>query len=98
MTLSRRSFMRLSAAAAMGAAAGSATSITRKVQSKTSNNAAPAIKTAGIRLIPIDGGKYKVWTKKIGKGKVKVLTLHGGPGFTHEYLESFEDFLPQRGI
>src|SRR5260221_13222696 len=27
-----------------------------------------------------------------------MLTLHGGPGVTHEYLECFEDFLPQQGI
>lgn len=58
----------------------------------------PEVKTAGIRLIPIAGGKYKVWTKKVGAGKIKVLTLHGGPGFTHEYFECFEDFLPQAGI
>ncbi|MGH9365035.1 MAG: proline iminopeptidase-family hydrolase, partial [Thermoanaerobaculia bacterium] len=25
-------------------------------------------------------------------------TLHGGPGFGHEYFECFEDFLPQHGI
>src|SRR5262249_46900126 len=43
----------------------------------------PEVKTGGVRLIPIDGGKYKVWTKKLGAGKIKVLTLHGGPGFTH---------------
>ena len=43
-------------------------------------------------------GKYKVWTKKLGAGKIKVLTLHGGPGITHEYFECFEDFLPQAGI
>ena len=98
MTLSRRSFMRLSAAAAIGAAAGSASSVSRRQQPRTATGGAPEIKTAGIRLIPIDGGKYKVWTKKIGKGKVKVLTLHGGPGFTHEYFECFEDFLPQHGI
>ena len=49
-------------------------------------------------MIPIDGGKYRVWTKKIGSGKIKMLTLHGGPGFTHEYLECMEDFLPQAGI
>jgi proline iminopeptidase len=61
--------------------------------------AAPSkgIKTAGIRLVPVDG-KYKVWTKKLGAGKIKVLTLHGGPGITHEYFECFEDFLPQAGI
>jgi proline-specific peptidase len=27
-----------------------------------------------------------------------VLLLHGGPGFSHEYLEAFESFLPQAGI
>ena len=26
------------------------------------------------------------------------MTLHGGPGATHEYLECFEDFLPQLGV
>ena len=48
-------------------------------------------------MIDVDG-KYKVWTKKVGSGKIKVLTLHGGPGCTHEYLECFEDFLPQQGV
>jgi proline iminopeptidase len=56
------------------------------------------IRIAGIRMLPVMGGKYKVWTKKIGSGPVKVLLLHGGPGFSHEYLEAFESFLPQAGI
>jgi proline iminopeptidase len=57
------------------------------------------IKTGGVKLISIDGGKYKVWTKRIGNNpKMKVLLLHGGPGCTHEYFESFESFLPQEGI
>src|SRR6266478_3533843 len=56
------------------------------------------IRVAGIRMLPVAGGKYKVWTKKIGSGPLKVLLLHGGPGFTHEYLEAFESFLPQAGI
>ncbi len=56
------------------------------------------IRTAGIRLAPVVGGRYKVWTKKIGSGPVKVLFLHGGPGFSHEYLEAMESFLPQAGI
>jgi proline iminopeptidase len=55
------------------------------------------LKTGGSRMITIDG-KYRVWTKRVGSGKIKVLTLHGGPGFTHEYLECFEDFLPKEGI
>lgn len=58
----------------------------------------PGIRTAGIRMIPVMNGKYKVWTKKLGKGPIKVLVLHGGPGFSHEYLESLESFLPQAGI
>jgi proline iminopeptidase len=56
------------------------------------------IRTAGIRMLPVVGGKYKVWTKKIGRGKVKVLLLHGGPGVPHDYLEAMESFLPQAGI
>ena len=62
----------------------------------------PGIRVAGIRMIPVMGGKYKVWTKHFGpasgKASVKVLLLHGGPGFSHEYLEAFESFLPQAGI
>ncbi|TWI65405.1 proline iminopeptidase [Pseudoduganella lurida] len=58
----------------------------------------PGIRTAGVRLVPVVNGKYKVWTKKVGSGPVKVLLLHGGPGFTHEYLEAMEAFLPQAGI
>ena len=58
----------------------------------------PGIRTAGIRMVPVAAGKYKVWTKKLGAGSVKVLLLHGGPGFSHEYLEAFESFLPQAGI
>lgn len=56
------------------------------------------VKTGGSRMIPINGGKYNVWTKRLGESRIKVLTLHGGPGFNHVYLECFEDFLPQAGI
>ncbi|MBK7527637.1 MAG: proline iminopeptidase-family hydrolase [Sphingobacteriales bacterium] len=55
------------------------------------------IKTGGSKMIQVDG-KYNVWTKKVGDGKIKVLLLHGGPGFTHDYFECFEDFLPKEGI
>ncbi|MCJ1453062.1 hypothetical protein MMC28_003407 [Mycoblastus sanguinarius] len=58
----------------------------------------PGIRTAGIRMLPVLNGKYKVWTKKIGSGATKVLLLHGGPGFNHEYFECFEDFLPPAGF
>jgi len=55
------------------------------------------VQTGGIKMITV-AGKYKVWTKKIGDGKIKVLLLHGGPGFSHDYFECFESFLPKDGI
>ncbi|MFZ4520063.1 MAG: proline iminopeptidase-family hydrolase [Bacteroidales bacterium] len=55
------------------------------------------VKTGGVKMILVDG-KYHVWTKKVGEGKIKVLLLHGGPGFSHDYFECFEDFLPKEGI
>jgi proline iminopeptidase len=58
----------------------------------------PGIRVAGIRMIPVMGGRFKVWTKKMGSGPLKVLLLHGGPGFTHQYLEAMESFLPEAGI
>ena len=55
--------------------------------------------TGGIKMIPIHGGKYKVWTKRVGNNPaIKVLLLHGGPSATHEYFESFDSFLPKEGI
>ena len=59
------------------------------------------IQTGGVKLISISTpkGNFKVWTKRIGNNpKIKVLLLHGGPGCTHEYFESFESFLPAEGI
>jgi proline iminopeptidase len=52
---------------------------------------------AGIRMIPVAGGKYRVWTQRVGNGGLKVLALHGGPGMTHEYLVCLQDFLPTAG-
>ena len=55
-----------------------------------------------VRMIPIDGpnrkNEFKVWTKRVGSGPIKMLLLHGGPGCSHEYFESFEAFLPQHGV
>jgi len=56
------------------------------------------VRTGGTRMVPVQGGKYNVWTKRLGESETKVLALHGGPGFNHVYLECFEDFLPQAGI
>ncbi len=57
--------------------------------------------TGGVKIIPINTpkGSFNVWTKTIGKNPQKrVLLLHGGPGCTHEYFESFESFLPKEDI
>ncbi len=97
MTLSRRKFVSLSAAAALGSAGGVAALSAAAPPTAAKASRPPEVKTGGIRLIPVDG-QYHVWTKKVGSGKVKVLTLHGGPGFGHEYFECFEDFLPRHGI
>lgn len=59
------------------------------------------VQTAGIKMIPVTTpvGTFKVWTKTIGNNpRIKVLLLHGGPAFTHEYLECFESFFPQQGF
>ena len=59
------------------------------------------VKTGGIQMVTIETpkGKFKVWTKRFGNNPTKkVLLLHGGPGGTHEFFESFESYLPQEGI
>jgi proline iminopeptidase len=57
--------------------------------------------SGGVQMIPIetDKGTFKVWTKRVGNNpKIKVLLLHGGPGATHEYFESFDSYFPSAGI
>jgi len=57
--------------------------------------------SGGVKMIPITTpkGNFKVWTKRIGNNpRIKILLLHGGPGFTHEYLECFDSYLPKEGI
>lgn len=102
--MNRRSFL-AAGAASLVAVAGKpiAASAATRQSSRTSPQLAdnlnpPGIRTAGIRMVPVVGGKYKVWTKRMGSGPIKVLLLHGGPGFSHEYLEAMESFLPQAGI
>ncbi len=57
------------------------------------------VKSGGVKMVPIHGGKYKVWTKRVGNNPtIKVLLLHGGPSATHEYFESFDSFFPKEGI
>ncbi len=97
MSVDRRRFLEI---AAITAAAGSISGFGAAPQEKTKGDTLnpSGIKMAGIRMIPVVGGKYKVWTKKVGDGKVKILLLHGGPGFPHAYFEAFESFLPQAGM
>ena len=55
----------------------------------------------GIKMIPVETpkGTFRVWTKRIGNNpSIKVLILHGGPGFSHEYLEAFDSYFPAASI
>lgn len=55
----------------------------------------------GVKMIPIvtPKGTFHVWTKRIGNNpRIKVLLLHGGPGFNHEVLEAFDSYFPGAGI
>src|SRR5258708_2458988 len=59
------------------------------------------VQNGNIKLVSITTpkGKFRVWTKRFGSNpRIKVLLLHGGPGGTHEFFESFENFLPKEGI
>lgn len=58
------------------------------------NGRGDGVRTGGARTIRIDG-RYDVWVKQVGIGPIPVLTLHGGPGMSHYYLECFEEFLPR---
>jgi proline iminopeptidase len=55
----------------------------------------------GVRMIPVSTpvGDFRVWTRRFGDNpELKVLLLHGGPGATHEYLESCGTYLPAAGV
>jgi proline iminopeptidase len=59
------------------------------------------VQSGNVRMVEITTpkGKFHVWTKRFGSNpRIKVLLLHGGPGGTHEFFESFESFLPKEGI
>ena len=53
------------------------------------------------RMIPITTpkGEFKVWTKRCGNNPTKrLLLLHGGPGMTHEYFQSFDTYFTDSDI
>lgn len=57
--------------------------------------------SGGVRTIPVTTphGGFRVWTKRIGNNPdLRLLTLHGGPGGTHEYFECFDSYLPAAGV
>jgi proline iminopeptidase len=96
--MNRRTF--LGSAMASGLAASR---LLARPDERTSSGGASApseqpVKAGGTRFVPVRGGKYRVWTKRVGDAPIKVLTLHGGPGMSHLYFASFEDFLPAAGI
>jgi proline iminopeptidase len=54
-----------------------------------------------VRMIPITTpyGEYRVWTKRCNSSPSKrLLLLHGGPGMTHEYFESFDTYFADGDI
>ena len=65
------------------------------------NSGRDDVLSGGVRKIEVSTpkGKFQVWTKRVGNNpSVKLLTLHGGPGATHEYFEAFDSYLPGEGI
>jgi len=57
--------------------------------------------SGGVQMIPVktEQGTFNVWTKRVGNNpNIKVLLLHGGPGGTHEFFESFDSYFPKAGI
>ncbi len=77
---------------------------TASTASETDGAAAGEREIPGVgegRLIPITTpkGNFNVWTKRVGDNpSIKVLLLHGGPGWTHEVYEIFEQHFPDAGI
>ncbi len=46
--------------------------------------------------IEVPGGR--IWYRSIGQGGVPLLCLHGGPGFTHYYLQPLEQLAARRRV
>jgi proline-specific peptidase len=46
--------------------------------------------------VEVDG--YRIWYSRVGEGAVPLLTLHGGPGAGHDYLESLEALAENRTV
>ena len=75
--------------------------VQEETKPKLSQDDAKDASPDGVRMIPIKTtlGEFKVFTKTVGENPDKrVLLLHGGPGGTHEFFKSFEQFFPQENI
>jgi proline-specific peptidase len=46
--------------------------------------------------LEVSGGR--VWYRSVGEGGTPLLCLHGGPGFTHNYLEALEVLADRRQV
>ena len=46
--------------------------------------------------INLDG--YQIWYRRVGNGGIPLLTLHGGPGAGHDYLEPLERLATDRSV
>jgi len=73
-------------------AAGEATPVASEADPAPAG--APADVEDGVQRIELREG-YSVWTRRIGSGPIKILSLHGGPAATHEYWQSVEKHLPE---
>jgi proline iminopeptidase len=73
----------------------------QRTQSYFDSTGRDDVLSGGVKMVAIDTpkGTFHVWTKRVGNNpRIKVLLLHGGPGFTHEYMECFDSYLPKEGI
>jgi proline-specific peptidase len=46
--------------------------------------------------IKVDG--YQIWYRRVGNGGIPLLTLHGGPGAGHDYLEPLAGLAAERTV
>jgi proline iminopeptidase len=95
--LSRRGFVAATAGALASQAGAGGAGQTAGITTGVPAARADGVHTGGAQTVRIDG-KYDVWVKQVGTGVIPVLTLHGGPGFNHFYLECLEDFLPSANV
>ena len=55
-------------------------------------NEIKSLKNEGAQFIQLDNG-FRVWTKRIGEGPIKILTLHGGPVILSNITGSVDSYV-----